>query len=253
MTAGVGRITQAHLTCDGVTPHPLRTRQPGRSGDLAATSQGAYRDWFAAQSQGVAGHEILARAGIPYGVEPGELSAHLTPVSWPRGRVVFIEGEPGDRLYVIVAGKIKISRRTHDGRENLLALLGPTDLFGEMSLFDPGPRSSGATAVTDVDAVWMDRTTLRACFSQQPQIAEQLLQFLARRVRHTNDNVTDLVFTDLPGRVAKRLLQLAQRFGTWDQAAIQLNHGLTQEELAQLVGSSRESVNRVLADFVSRG
>ena len=86
-----------------------------------------------------------------------------------------------------------------------------------------------------------------------PEIAEQLLRVLARRLRRTNDNLGDLIFTDVPGRVAKQLLQLVQRFGAQEGNALRVTHDLTQEEIAQLVGASRETVNKALADFSQRG
>ena len=104
--------------------------------------------------------EILARAGIFQGVDPTAVSAltkQLQPVDFPRGHTVFSEGEPGDRLYIIIAGKVKIGRRSPDGRENLLTIMGPSDMFGELSIFDPGPRTSSATTITEVRAVAMDR------------------------------------------------------------------------------------------------
>jgi len=109
--------------------------------------------------------EILARAGIFQGVEPSAVSAltkQLQPVDFPRGHTVFAEGEPGDRLFIIISGKVKIGRRSPDGRENLLTIMGPSDMFGELSIFDPGPRTSSATTITEVRAVSMDRDALRA-------------------------------------------------------------------------------------------
>jgi CRP-like cAMP-binding protein len=88
---------------------------------------------------------------------------------------------------------------------------------------------------------------------ERPEITERLLRVLARRLRRTNDNVADLIFTDGPGRVAKQLLQLAQRFGAHEDGALRVNHDLTQKEIAQLVGASRETVNKALADFAHRG
>ena len=86
--------------------------------------------------------EVLVKAGIFQGVEPSAVAAltrQLQPVTFPRGHTVFAEGEPGDRLYIIVSGKVKIGRRSPDGRENLLTIMGPSDMFGELSIFDPGP------------------------------------------------------------------------------------------------------------------
>jgi len=198
---------------------------------------------------------ILTRAGLFQGVERSAVSAltkQLLPVDFPPGHVLFAEGEPGDRLYIIISGKVKIGRRSPDGRENLLTIMGPSDMFGELSIFDPGPRTSSATTITEVRAVSMDRDALKAWIKDRPEIAEQLLRVLARRLRRTN-NLADLIFTDVPGRVAKQLLQLAQRFGTQEGGALRVTHDLTQEEIAQLVGASRETVNKALADFAHRG
>jgi CRP-like cAMP-binding protein len=200
--------------------------------------------------------EILARAGLFQGVEPSAVSAltkQLHPVDLPPGHTLFAEGEPGDRLYIVVSGKVKIGRRSPDGREKLLTIMGPSDMFGELSIFDPGPRTSSATTITDVCAVSMDRETLRAWIADRPEITERLLRVLARRLRRTNNNLTDLIFTDVPGRVAKQLLHLAQKFGTQEGGATRVIHDMTQEEIAQLVGALRETVNKAPADFAHRG
>ncbi|MGV0743892.1 cAMP-activated global transcriptional regulator CRP [Mycolicibacterium sp. XJ870] len=200
--------------------------------------------------------EVLARAGIFQGVSPSAVAAlaqQLEPVSFARGQVVFVEGEPGDTLYIITSGKVKIGRKSPDGRESLLTLMGPSDMFGELAIFDPGPRTSTVTALTDVRTVMMDRSVLRGWIADRPEIAEQLLRVLARRLRRTNDNLSDLIFTDVPGRVAKQLLYLAQRFGSREGGSLRVDHELTQEEIAQLVGSSRETVNKALSDFAQRG
>jgi CRP/FNR family transcriptional regulator, cyclic AMP receptor protein len=200
--------------------------------------------------------EILADAGIFQGVDASVVAAvtrKLEAVDFPRGRRIFAEGEAGDKLYVIIDGKVKIGRRNTDGRENLLALLGPSDMFGELSIFDPGPRTSSATAVTAVTARSMDRATLLGWIAGRPELTEQLLRVLARRLRRTNDSLADLIFTDVAGRVAKLLLQLAERFGVMDGRRVYVPHDLTQGEIAQLVGASRETVNKALSDFVSRG
>ncbi len=200
--------------------------------------------------------EVLARAGIFQGVEPEARAALVSNMSFlelARAGTVFDEGEQGDSVYIVLAGKVKIGRRAPDGRENMLAVMGPSDMFGELSVFDPGPRTATATAVTDVRLARLQHTALRAWMRDRPQIAEQLLQVLARRLRRTNDALADLIFTDVPGRVAKNLLQMAQRFAErQSDGTLRLTHDLTQEELAQLVGASRETVNKALADFAAR-
>src|SRR5690606_25740057 len=108
-------------------------------------------------------------------------------------------------------------------------------------------------AVWDRKLARLRKHALRPWLANRPEIAEQLLRVIARRLRRTNDEKADLIFTDVPGRVAKNLLQLASRFGTRDGGVLRVTHDLTQEELAQLVGASRETVNKALADFASRG
>src|SRR5918912_2552172 len=126
-------------------------------------------------------------------------------------------------------------------------------MLGELSLFDPGPRTATATAVTDTRLVRLRKQALRPWLTNRPEISEQLLRVLARRLRRTNDALADLIFTDVPGRVAKNLLQMAGRFGSREGGVLRVQHDMTQEELAQLVGASRETVNKALADFAQRG
>ena len=200
--------------------------------------------------------DILSRAGIFQGVDPvavQNLIEQMETVRFPRGTTIFEEGEPGDRLYIITSGKIKLARHAPDGRENLLTVMGPSDMFGELSIFDPGPRTSSAVCVTEVTAATMNSEMLKQWVADHPAIAQQLLRVLARRLRRTNANLADLIFTDVQGRVAKTLLQLANRFGVQEGGALRVNHDLTQEEIAQLVGASRETVNKALATFAHRG
>jgi CRP-like cAMP-binding protein len=214
------------------------------------------RDLVTLRARGEADDEILARAAIFRGVEPGAVAAfpkQLHLVVFRRGHVIFTEGDPGHGMYIILSGKVKIGRYSPDGRENLLSILGPADMFGELSIFDPGPRTSNATAVTELRAVSIDRDTVRAWMTERPAVAQQLLAVMARRLRHTTSNITDHMFTDVPGRVAKQLLQLAQRFGAQEHGALRVTHDLTQEEIAGLIGSSRETVSKALAEFARRG
>lgn len=181
------------------------------------------------------------------------LAEQLEQVTFPARHTVFVEGELGSDLYVLLAGRVKIAQTTRDGRETLMAVLGPSDMFGELAMFDPGPRTSTVTTVTEVQAVRMDRHALRAWIASYPSVSERLLQILARRLRRTNDTLCDLIFTDVPGRVAKQLLYQANRFGTSTQQTRSVELNLTQEEIAQLVGASRETVNKALSDFTQRG
>ncbi|MBO0833226.1 MAG: Crp/Fnr family transcriptional regulator, partial [Actinobacteria bacterium] len=185
--------------------------------------------------------------------DAGALRSGIINVHLDRGERLFSEGDSGDKLYIILAGKIKLTKAAPDGRENLLSVHGPGEMFGELSLFDPIPRTSSATAVTSADLAGLAHDDLRTWLSSRPEVAMHLLQALAQRLRRINEVKADLVFTDVPGRVAKALLDLADRFGSPGPLGIQVNHDLTQEELAQMVGASRETVNKALADFAARG
>ncbi|TDT29868.1 CRP-like cAMP-binding protein [Naumannella halotolerans] len=200
--------------------------------------------------------DVLRQAPLFAGLDDEaveSLAAAMTTVKLARGEVLFHEGVPGDQLHVIVSGKIKLGRHGSTGRENLLAVLGPGQMFGELSAFDPGPRSTTATAIVDSEIRVLEHDELITWLTGRPEVSRALLGQLASRLRRANDVVSDLVFSDVPGRVAKQLLELADRFGEERDGRLVVRHELTQEELAQLVGASRETVNKALADFATRG
>lgn len=200
--------------------------------------------------------EIIRRAPLFAEVDDEAAEALISSMSdvhLSRGQVLFHEGDRGDRLYVITSGKVKLGRTSPDGRENLLTVLGPGEMFGELALFDPSERSATATAVSDTHAVALGNDDLQHWLTGRPAVSTRLLQALARRLRRTNDTLADLVFSDVPGRVAKALLDLSERFGRPAADGTLVAHELTQEELAQVVGASRETVNKALADFAQRG
>jgi CRP-like cAMP-binding protein len=202
-------------------------------------------------------NEVVRRAPLFAALDDdgaSALRASMTQTTVGRGEVVFAEGELGDRLFVIVEGKVKLGQTSADGREQVMAILGPGGMFGELSLFDPGQRTSTATAVTDAVLLGLGQSDLRPWLTGRPEVAEALLRALAQRLRRTNEAMADLVFSDVPGRVAKALLDLAAKFGLpQEDGSLLVAHDLTQEELAQLVGASRETVNKSLADFAHRG
>jgi CRP/FNR family transcriptional regulator, cyclic AMP receptor protein len=181
------------------------------------------------------------------------LMESLTEQIVAKGEILFHEGEFGDHLFLILEGKVKLGHASTDGRESLMAVLGPGEMFGELSLFDPGLRAATATALTQARVFRLGNTQLMPWLAGRPEVAAALLQALARRLRRTNEAMADLVFSDVPGRVAKALMELGEKFGTLIPGGLLVTHDMTQEELAQLVGASRETVNKALADFAQRG
>lgn len=200
--------------------------------------------------------EVVRGATLFAGLDDEATSAlmkFMNPRSLRRGTVLFHEGDAGDELYIVSTGKLKIGRESSDGRENLLSVIGPGEIIGELSLFDPGPRSTSVTAVSQSELLSLKHEDLTTWLNERPQAGMNLLKALAQRLRRTNETVGDLVFSDVPGRVAKALLDLAARFSKPAPDGVLVAHDLTQEELAQLVGASRETVNKALADFAARG
>jgi CRP-like cAMP-binding protein len=182
------------------------------------------------------------------------LRAAMSPIRLRRGDVLFREGDEADKLYLIQTGKMKLGTSSPGNRENLLAVLGKGEIIGELTLFDPGARTATATAVTSANLLQLSHEAFVEWLDQNPAASMQLLKALAQRLRRTNEVVGGLVFFDVPGRIAKALLDLAEQFGEETADGTQVvQHHLTQEELAHLVGSSRETVNKTLTDFANRG
>jgi CRP-like cAMP-binding protein len=199
---------------------------------------------------------IVRKAPIFLGLDSAAadaLRSSMSLVKLRKGQSLFKEGDDGDNLYVVSNGKVKLGTKSPDGRENLLMILGPGDMFGELSLFDSGPRTATATAVTDSKLLTLGQDKVIPWVREHPEVSLQLLARFASRLRRTNEVVGDLVFSDVPGRVAKALIDLGVKFGEKLPEGLFVNHDLTQEELAQLVGASRETVNKALADFAQRG
>ncbi|WNM24275.1 Crp/Fnr family transcriptional regulator [Demequina capsici] len=181
------------------------------------------------------------------------LIEQMTRREFAKGETIFTEGSEGHAMYVVVRGKVKLARTARDGRENLLGLMGVGDMVGELSVFDPGPRLSRAHVVEESVLYELPKEVLDAWLDEHLDMSRHLLRALAQRIRRTTNTMADLVFSDVPGRVAKAILDLGHRFGRMERGHVTVRHGLTQEELAQLVGASRETVNKALADFASRG
>ncbi len=199
---------------------------------------------------------VVRKAPIFSGLDEAAASSLRTSMSLVKlrkGQSLFKEGDDGDHLFIVSNGKVKLGTKSPDGRENLLMILGPGDMFGDLSLFDSGPRTATATAVTDTKLLSLGQDKVIPWVKEHPEVSLHLLARLASRLRRTNEVVGDLVFSDVPGRVAKALIDLGVKFGDKREEGLFVNHDLTQEELAQLVGASRETVNKALADFAQRG
>ena len=160
--------------------------------------------------------------------------------------MIFTKGDPATRLYVVFSGRVAIVATATDDRESVISVLGPGALFGEMSMFDGGCRSASARALTTVHVIAIDFDDVRDVLAHRPEVLWAVVRILARRLRATDEALADAMFLDVTGRTAKRLLELAD-------GEDEFRMPLTQEELAGMVGASRERVNKAIATFVKLG
>jgi len=181
-----------------------------------------------------------------------ELEQAARPRSFRAGEIIFHRDDPGQMLYVIKQGKVRIYITSPDGQEVTLAVFGPGDYFGELAILDGRPRSASAIALDVVETQALQRSDFIAAVNRHPRIAIQVMQALSVRLRHTDAMIEDLLFLDVHGRVAKKLLDLAELHGVRTPDGIRIEMKLTQTDLAALVGASRESVNKVIGYFVDK-
>lgn len=182
-----------------------------------------------------------------------EVATRTVQRRYRKGSVLFIQGDTGERCFVIVFGTVKISAYHPDGREAVLAVLGEGDVFGELALFGQAERSADATALEDADLISIDAQSLSVAIAGHPEIGLALLHVLGQRLRQANEAFQDIAFFDVPGRVARRLADLADAHGVEVAEGTLIDITLSQESLAQMVGATRESVNKALALLKRRG
>jgi CRP-like cAMP-binding protein len=172
-----------------------------------------------------------------------------------RGEVIFHAGDPGDALFIIVSGEVKIALPSETGDEAIIASLKPGDVFGELALLDGAARSATASALAVTEAVVLPRDRFRELLATEPAVRDALLASLAAELRRLTVHVEELHFLDMTGRVAARLVRLAEEAGppTADDGTLRLRSSLTQGELASMVGCTRQSVNKLLGQFADEG
>jgi CRP/FNR family cyclic AMP-dependent transcriptional regulator len=198
---------------------------------------------------------LLGRVELFSGLRPADLEplvAVLRTRRFAAGSYVFREGDPGDHLHLIAKGAVKISRTTEAGGEVAFGILGEGDGFGELAVLEEnGLRSADAQAMIDTDCLLVPRQALVAFLHSHPAVMWRVVTQLTGRIRRKDDEYADLAFLDIPGRVARKLVELAlARPGT---PGTPIALPLSQRTLASLVGASRENVNRALSRFASLG
>jgi CRP-like cAMP-binding protein len=192
---------------------------------------------------------LLARAELFRALDPDvvqQVAGHARSVTLQRNDLIFSEGDDASELYVVRSGRIAIAKRSADGRESVVALMEEGDLIGEMSFFDNKGRSADARALEPSELVAVPFATLRAAFEERPHLLWVVVELLVDRLRQTDSALADSMFLDVTGRTAKRLLELSAN-------ADEFILPVTQEELAGMVGASRERVNKAISAFIRLG
>jgi CRP/FNR family cyclic AMP-dependent transcriptional regulator len=182
-----------------------------------------------------------------------KLSEVLRKKSVPSGTNMITADQPGEVVYVLLEGTVKILIEQVDGREVILAFLGPGDTVGEMSLVDSAGRSANVMTMEKCTFLWMDRATFQDLLRNVPEFAQNLVRLLSSRLRMANEQIQSLSSLDVAGRLARQLLAFSERYGEPIDGGVRVALRLTQTDLAELVGASRERVNQVMVDFRQKG
>lgn len=199
-------------------------------------------------------HAAQALQSVPFFASLDEseaeaLARRLVVRRFSADQIIFHHGDPGGLLYIISRGKVKISHSTPEGQEALLAILGAGDFFGELALLDDSPRSATAEALEPTETLTLHREDFRRYLNSNPDFAMHVLQTMAQHIRRLNRQISDIFFLDLPGRLARTLLRLADEHGRLTGDGIVIDLTLTQTDLAEMTGATRVSINKTLGRF----
>ena len=195
--------------------------------------------------------DFLATVPLFSGLERGELVrfAELTrEKSYPKGSVIVFEDDPGDSLFVVRDGRVKVVLVAEDGREVILGVLGIAEHFGELALIDDQPRSAHVIAMEDATLLVLRREDFRRRVEGSPSVAWALLTELSRRLRAADGKIGGLVLLDVPGRIARLLLDFGEH-----AAGHLIDKPLTHQTIANMIGASRETVSRTMREFQDMG
>ncbi len=198
----------------------------------------------------VAAIDVLRKVPLFQNLSEQELQsfAELTRErSYPKGSVIVFEDDPGDALYLVASGQVKVVLIAEDGREVILSVLGEGSFFGEMAVIDEEPRSAHVIAMEDSNLLVLRREDFHARLRQMPEVAISLLKELSRRLRRADEKIGSLVLLDVNGRVAHLLLRMAD-----EEQGDRITRKLTHHTIAQMIGSSRETVSRTMRNLVER-
>jgi CRP/FNR family transcriptional regulator/CRP/FNR family cyclic AMP-dependent transcriptional regulator len=192
---------------------------------------------------------FLARVPLFASLKPAlldELAGKLTPRSYRRGEVIFHQDDPGSAMHIVKSGQVKIATTSPEGEEVIIAILKNSDFFGDLSLLDDKPRSANAVAMEATQTLMLRRGDFMDMLDQHHEMVGTVLTSLSERLRRTDQLLEDAVFLDLPARLSKRLLELAQKHGVKTDKGLEIDLRLTQQDLAAALGVTRVALNKHL-------
>ncbi len=198
----------------------------------------------------LAGHFLLQHLGRD---ELRRLAATTTLAHYPARSLIFQKGDPGSSMMAVIRGKVKICTQSVDGKELVLNIINRGGLFGEIALLDGEPRTADAVALEETDLLVLERSRFQPFLSERPDLALRLITVLCKRLRQTSEHLEDTMFFEAPSRLARSLLRPAEAFGKPDGAGTRLDIKLSQQQLGNLVGVSRESANKQLGEWQRGG
>ncbi|WP_347490680.1 Crp/Fnr family transcriptional regulator [Desulfoscipio sp. XC116] len=178
-----------------------------------------------------------------------EIEKFILERSYQKGRIIFMEDEPGEAVFFVKSGRVKVTKRTKDGREHILHFINPGEVFAEVVLFDDGTYPATAEVIEDCTVGLIRNTDMERFIGTHPDIALGLLKIMARRLRISQNQLIELALMDTTRRAASMLLFLAGEQGTKTDRGIVIDISLTNQDLASLIGTSRETANRIINDF----
>jgi CRP/FNR family cyclic AMP-dependent transcriptional regulator len=198
----------------------------------------------------LAGHFLLKHLQAE---ELSRLAASATVVRHRAQATIFQHGDPGTSMMAVVSGRVKICNYSADGKEMVLNIIDRGGLFGEIAVLDGQPRSGDAVAIEDTELLVLERTRLMPFLTANPEIPTRLIAVLCQRLRQTSEALEDALLRDAPSRVARGLLRLAKTFGKPEAAGLRLDIKLSQQQIGNLIGISRESTNKYIVDWTRAG
>ncbi len=200
--------------------------------------------------------DLLAKVSLFHGIPAAaleRLSRRLKPLVFAKEAAIVNQDDPGDAMFIIQRGRVKVVLFGASGREVILSLLRPGDFFGEMSLLDGQPRSANVVAIDKAQVLMLSRQDFVAHLNENPSTALNILAEMCLRLRRADEVIGNLALLDVYGRVARMLIDMAARDGENTDEGVMIRHRPTQQELAAMIGTSRETVSRVLSEFQRRG